>query len=523
MSTTNERSQNDIVVGDGVVTVIPFQFNYFSDSNISVLVTLRDETDPDNIVETELVEVTDYTLYDDRIELTNPLLVDQFLLVERIVKDVQPLDYDDLRPFPEEIHERQEDRTFMSLSEIKNRFKRTPMFNKFNDYEIAIEDPVDGNYLKFTYDPVNDVWSISNDESVVDLSNYYTKSEVDALDQSLQNQIDNITGSLVSSVNTRTGDVVLDASDVGLDQVDNTSDADKPISIATQSALDEKLKIANLQAGTNISITGAGTDVDPLVVNASGSVSVEWGDLTGTLSDQNDLYNALLNKEDTANKVANISIPNNTTFPTTLAVKDALDALTLSLFPVGMLMSTLGDHPPNNLNWLKLHSHTGFALDPVVHADLIQYLDDNNLIFDDPPETYVELFRRDTYSGIVTCQGMSALSPRGYGTRALFSVDKEGPDYGMVQEDQMQRIMGSSGNNDDDQIRGAGNMGANASGAFSWSGSSTYSYSGYNSSGGSARRILNFDSRMSPNARTSLNTNGETRANTFGVYWWIRY
>lgn len=44
----------------------------------------------------------------------------------------------------------------------------------------------------------------------------------------------------VSSVNTRTGDVTLSKSDVGLTNVDNTSDANKPVSTATQTALDAK-------------------------------------------------------------------------------------------------------------------------------------------------------------------------------------------------------------------------------------------------------------------------------------------
>ena len=48
----------------------------------------------------------------------------------------------------------------------------------------------------------------------------------------------------VTSVNTRTGDVVLTKTDVGLDQVDNTADADKPVSTATQTALDAKLSDA---------------------------------------------------------------------------------------------------------------------------------------------------------------------------------------------------------------------------------------------------------------------------------------
>ena len=47
--------------------------------------------------------------------------------------------------------------------------------------------------------------------------------------------------STVSSVAGKTGAVVLTASDVGLGNVNNTSDANKPISIATQTALDGKV------------------------------------------------------------------------------------------------------------------------------------------------------------------------------------------------------------------------------------------------------------------------------------------
>ena len=52
----------------------------------------------------------------------------------------------------------------------------------------------------------------------------------------------------VSSVAGRTGDVTLTSSDVGLGNVDNTSDANKPISSATQTALDAKQ--ATITAGT---------------------------------------------------------------------------------------------------------------------------------------------------------------------------------------------------------------------------------------------------------------------------------
>jgi hypothetical protein len=71
--------------------------------------------------------------------------------------------------------------------------------------------------------------SVQPGDNVSDLvndANYITLAEVP--------------GDLVTSVNTQTGDVVLGAGDVGLGNVDNTSDANKPISTATQAALDLK-------------------------------------------------------------------------------------------------------------------------------------------------------------------------------------------------------------------------------------------------------------------------------------------
>lgn len=67
----------------------------------------------------------------------------------------------------------------------------------------------------------------------------------------------------VSSVNGRTGAVILTQADVGLSVVDNTSDADKPVSAATQLAInavsdvaDEALVLAGNAAGTPIMIDG---------------------------------------------------------------------------------------------------------------------------------------------------------------------------------------------------------------------------------------------------------------------------
>ena len=76
---------------------------------------------------------------------------------------------------------------------------------------------------------------------------------------------------------------------LALNNVDNTSDANKPVSSATQSALNAKQD--TLVSGTNIktinstSILGSG--------NIAISSAVAWGGITGTLSTQTDLQTAL--------------------------------------------------------------------------------------------------------------------------------------------------------------------------------------------------------------------------------------
>lgn len=66
----------------------------------------------------------------------------------------------------------------------------------------------------------------------------------------------------VSSVNNRTGAVVLSKSDVSLENVDNTSDTDKPVSIAQQAALNAKQAIlvsgSNLKTVNGNSLLGSG-------------------------------------------------------------------------------------------------------------------------------------------------------------------------------------------------------------------------------------------------------------------------
>jgi hypothetical protein len=77
----------------------------------------------------------------------------------------------------------------------------------------------------------------------------------------------------VTSVNTRVGAVTLSKSDVGLGNVDNTSDVNKPISTATQTALDGKAETSHthtisatngLQSTLDAKIQKVTNDVSPV-------------------------------------------------------------------------------------------------------------------------------------------------------------------------------------------------------------------------------------------------------------------
>ena len=88
----------------------------------------------------------------------------------------------------------------------------------------------------------------------------------------------------VQSVAGKTGSVTLDKSDVSLGNVDNTADADKPVSTATQTALNAKQ--ATLVSGTNIktingtSLLGSGD----ITVGGGGISDGDKGDITVSAS-----------------------------------------------------------------------------------------------------------------------------------------------------------------------------------------------------------------------------------------------
>jgi hypothetical protein len=160
-----------------------------------------------------------------------------------------------------------------------------------------------------------------------------------------ESEITNLTTDLAAKVPTSravnghalTADVTVTAADVGLGNVNNTSDADKPISTATQTALNGKQAslgftpenaanknaasgYAGLDSGTKLSasqlpnpgastlggtksltcngtdkLSAIGTDGLP-VCSADQGGAAAWGSITGTLSNQTDLQTALNDK-----------------------------------------------------------------------------------------------------------------------------------------------------------------------------------------------------------------------------------
>jgi hypothetical protein len=92
----------------------------------------------------------------------------------------------------------------------------------------------------------------SNNNLIVDFSAGQKSIWVDAI-------ADLLTASsiAVSSVNGQTGAVVLTKSDIGLSNADNTSDANKPVSTATQTALDLKVNTSTLGAANGVATLGS--------------------------------------------------------------------------------------------------------------------------------------------------------------------------------------------------------------------------------------------------------------------------
>lgn len=159
----------------------------------------------------------------------------------------------------------------------------------------------------------------------------------------------------VSSVNGRIGIVTLSKADVSLANADNTSDNAKPISAATQTALNLKANLASptftgtpavptATAGTNTTQAASTAFVTAAVAaveGGGGSVS-DWGDITGTLSDQTDLQAALDAKAATSHTHAATGISDSTTVGRAVVTAATADIARAAIGATNLAIGTTG-------------------------------------------------------------------------------------------------------------------------------------------------------------------------------------
>ncbi len=87
---------------------------------------------------------------------------------------------------------------------------------------------------------------------------------------------------MIESVNGQTGVVVLDKSDIGLSNVDNTSDVDKPVSTEVQSALDSINEFVGLRYAEIQALETQVNNLAPIVENLEDIVITN--DIAGAIS-----------------------------------------------------------------------------------------------------------------------------------------------------------------------------------------------------------------------------------------------
>ena len=184
---------------------------------------------------------------------------------------------------------------------------------------------------------VNADWNAtSGDAKILNLPSTFTPSlhthsisEVDNLQNTLDGKEQKISTGTTSQY--WRGDKTwqtLDKNAVGLSNVDNTSDANKPISNATQTALNSK--IDKITTGSVRRFYGVDTSNNQEMIPVS------------------DFQQALgFNPENNANKATDFSSPNNTKYPTTLAVANENKKATITVELISQL--TTNFYAPNAL------------------------------------------------------------------------------------------------------------------------------------------------------------------------------
>lgn len=226
---------------------------------------------------------------------------------------------------------------------------RTPTMN---DYALVIEDEThDNKSARYLYDGAQWAfqYTLNNTE--------FTQDQINAIDSTItKGKVDDYDAHIIDYSNPHN----VTKAQVGLSNVDNTSDINKPVSTATQQALAQKQDIINdlatIRAGAalgatavqpadlaayettahasatyqlkgdyvttsamnvalagkqNVLTAGTGVTIENDVISVTFPSTIAWGNITGNINNQTDLKNALNYKQDKLTAGTNITIDEN--------------------------------------------------------------------------------------------------------------------------------------------------------------------------------------------------------------------
>jgi len=495
MSTTNEIAKNTIVVGNGIVTTIPFEFNFIDDDvNVDVVVTTLNTT---TLVQTPLVENVDYTLTPSSIVLAVPLPTGTNLLIERSTTALQPLNYEELSPFPAEVTEESMDRIYFAICELREVLTRAALLDKFEDQDLRVilPTPENGGYLawdgttgklKNTSTTIDPLLLQAIDMSYDNTTSTLTASNVQAAIDELDADVSRPFGELVYG----NDDGITSSPDLIVQTTGITATLfSRSVTTPATDGVDLRLFAGNASLGLggdiNIKAGNSSSTVGGNVTIAAGT-----GSVSGTVS------------------VKNLITPVD---PKDAIPKDYLELIVDAIHPVGTIITSITSTAPVG-RWLNANADQTISRSGI-------YLELFNACSSLIGALSEDLFGPGDGSTTWDIRSLAALSPRGVGTKTLNTRSKVGPDLGKAQEDQMQRITGRA---DIDAARTFGNNTGSAAGVMTITDSVNASQRANSVSGGSPIAIT-FDSLGSPDRRVSATTDGETRGNSFGAYYWIKY
>ena len=166
------------------------------------------------------------------------------------------------------------------------------------------------------------------------------KTKLDGIESGAQkNTVLGVKGGSESAY--RTGNVNITKANIGLGNVDNTSDADKPVSTATQAALNGKANTS----GTYPNLTvGKATNADNAANATKATQDASGNVITSTYATKNELTSGLSGKANTSGSYPNLTVGNATSATKADAIKQTDTRSTNELPPFYYLKAQAGQN-----------------------------------------------------------------------------------------------------------------------------------------------------------------------------------